>query len=897
MLACAARTIAFASSVFCVHSSWLACPACQVAVRLCALTLLLWLPMLVSAQEAERGTPPRAAEQPPAAAPVIVPPQLLQFAQPEYPAAAAADKRSGRVEVELVVGVDGSTRDLKIKTSAGQKDLDDAALQAAAKLLFEPATRDGKQVPARIVFPFVFELAPAPVPQEPERPRPAKLTGRVVDGIDRQPLADVEVLASKRDPEVNLRAVTDKAGAFSFEELPAGQYRITLNKRLWAQQIQVETLNAGEALDVVYRMQEAEDREAFRAVARVAPPPREVTRRTITKEELTRIPGTRGDALRTVELLPGVARPPFTAGALIVRGSAPGDTQVQMEGVPVGLLYHFGGLTSFINSRLLESVDFYPGNFSVRYGRRRGGIIEVSLADPARDRIHGVADLNLIDGSVLVQGPITDKWEFAAAGRRSWIDLTIGQALRGIDDISTIAAPVYYDYQLLTTYRPSDRDKLRLMVYGSSDTFRLLFEQPSDADPTLSGDFNLATSFHRVQLSWEHKVSDRVDHDLELAVGVFDYVAGAGEAFDLRLRGTESYLRSEWRIRTTDNVQLIAGFDGVLQPGEVRFNGPPLSQGEGVGTPTQPSNQSTISGTDKFTAFQPAVYFESAFDLARLHVVLGSRIDYSQSIEAFSFDPRMSAHLALTDNTRLKGGIGIFSQPPQGAESSPLFGNPNLLMTRTLHTGLGVEHTFAPGIKVSLEGFYKYLYDRVISTEFGEAPRFTNDGTGRIYGLELSAKVDPRGRFFGYLSYTLSRSERRDLGDTYRLFDYDQPHILTLSGVYRLGRGWEAGLTFRLVAGNPATPVVGGILNADSGLYSPVNGAINSIRNPYFHRLDLRIEKLWRFNAWKLALYLDVQNVYNSSNPEGITYDYEYRQRTEVNGLPILPNLGLRGEL
>ena len=137
-------------------------------------------------------------------------------------------------------------------------------------------------------------------------------------------------------------------------------------------------------------------------MARIAPPPREVTRRTIGKEELTRIPGTRGDALRTVELMPGVARPPLGAGLLIVRGSAPDDTQAMFEGLPVQLLYHFGGLTSFINSRMIDSIDFYPGNFSVRYGRRRGGIIEVGAAEIPRDEFHGVADVNLIDASLLV---------------------------------------------------------------------------------------------------------------------------------------------------------------------------------------------------------------------------------------------------------------------------------------------------------------------------------------------------------------------------------------------------------------------------------------------------------------------------------------------------------------
>jgi hypothetical protein len=163
--------------------------------------------------------------------------------------------------------------------------------------------------------------------------------------------------------------------------------------------------------------------------------------------------------------------------------------------------------------------------------------------------------------------------------------------------------------------------------------------------------------------------------------------------------------------------------------------------------------------------------------------------------------------------------------------------------------------------------------------------------------MEVSARVSPQGRFFGYLSYTLSRSEREDRNEGYRVFDFDQPHILTLSGVYRLGRGWEGGLTFRLVAGNPSTPIVGAVFNKDTGLYSPVYGPTNSIRSPYFHRLDLRVEKTWTFTAWKLAFYVDVQNLYNATNAEGIAYDFEFRQTAPIRGIPILPSLGLRGEL
>jgi hypothetical protein len=118
-----------------------------------------------------------------------------------------------------------------------------------------------------------------------------------------------------------------------------------------------------------------------------------------------------------------------------------------------------------------------------------------------------------------------------------------------------------------------------------------------------------------------------------------------------------------------------------------------------------------------------------------------------------------------------------------------------------------------------------------------------------------------------------------------------------VAAVWRLGRGWEAGGTFRLVSGNPETPIVGRRYNASTGIYSPVYGALNSDRNPSFNRLDLRVEKEWRWPDWKLALYLDVQNVYNAENPEGTIWDFEFRQKDTIRGLPIIPNIGIRGEI
>jgi TonB family protein len=833
----------------------------------------------------------------PAAPPVIVPPKLDQFVEAVYPPEALEQGLSARVEIEMVVGVDGRVSDLRVKAPAGH-GFDEAALAAAQQLTFHPATRDGAPVAARVTLPYVFEWkAPEPPPVEEEAPpAPARLEGQVLDSQAGAPLAEVEVIVSDGANSAR-RVLTDAEGRFAIPELPAGQYHVSLSKSQWLKQDSEEALVAGEATTVVYRMQPAPDPEAFRAVARVPPPPREVTRRTIGKEELTRIPGTRGDALRTVEILPGVARPPLGAGALIVRGSSPTDTQVFLDGIPVPLLYHFGGLTSFINGRLLESVDFYPGNFSVRYGRRRGGIVEAKLSDPPRDQLHAVADLSLIDGSLLLNGPITSDWEFAAGVRRSWLDVVLGSALDSAD-VDTLAAPVYYDYQVETTYRPNDKNKLRLIVYGSRDSFELLFTRPSDNDAALRGQFDLQSQFHHAHATWTSKLSGRVDQDVDVAVGTYDVSFGAGEAFDFSLSGSEIYLRSEWRARITDHVRLIGGLDVNVLPGKVNYKGPRIGQSEGNPSAmgNSPSNGEPTEQNDSFTGVLPAVYLESDLDLSPFRVVLGARVDYFSAIKAYSFDPRLTMIYSVTDTTRLKAGIGEFTQPPEFQESSPVFGNPKLEPTRTIHLGLGVDQDVAEGFKVGLEGFYKILYDRIIGTEFGEAPYFTNGGKGRVFGLELSAKIDPRGRFFGYLSYTLSRSERMDRNEGYNVFDYDQPHILTVSGTYRLGRGWEVGALFRLTSGNPDTPVIGAIYNKDTQLYTPVYGRVNSIRKPLFHKLDVRIEKLWTFSAWKLALYLDVQNAYNSVNSENIVYDFEYRTSQNIRGLPIIPNLGLRGE-
>jgi hypothetical protein len=145
----------------------------------------------------------------------------------------------------------------------------------------------------------------------------------------------------------------------------------------------------------------------------------------------------------------------------------------------------------------------------------------------------------------------------------------------------------------------------------------------------------------------------------------------------------------------------------------------------------------------------------------------------------------------------------------------------------------------------------------------------------------------------------LSRSERRDSPDQpTRLFQFDQTHIFTILGSYRLGRGWEAGVRWRYVSGSMYTPNLGGVSDFDAGAYAPISSYPPfTARLPAFHQLDVRFDKVWDMGGWKLSAYLDIENLYNRKNPEGVTYNYNYSKQDVISGLPFLPILGIRGEL
>jgi TonB family protein len=762
----------------------------------------------------------RAQQLPAAEAAVIVPPRLKTDSLAVYPEPAKRDRVEHDVTVVLTLEIDaaGHVRRATVNDPRGH-GFDEAAIAASQRLVFDPATRDGRPIAARIRFRYVFS---ATVVTPPASPPPSPVQA----------------------PATSAPAANAPSPAGTTEEVTVAAAR----------------------------------------------PPREVTRRTLGQAEIQHSPGTHGDALLSLQNLPGVARPPPFSGALVVRGSNPQDTIIHIDGTPIPIVYHFGGLSSVVPTELLDRIDFYPGNYGAAYGRGMGGVVDVGLRDPKKDHYHGMAEVSVLGARLLAEGPIAGGWSFFASGQRSWLDLILTPLLKASGS-DTTALPSWADYQIGVVKDFGRRTSLRVLFFGSDDSFDIVNLPANASDPSLGGSLAFHTAFWRVQGRFETR-TDTTRLRLNLAYGQDTESLSLGTNLVHIVQRPLSG-RAEVSQRLAPGIVVNAGLDVLYAPYDLTLQLPPITR---PGVPSGGPGQLPVRSARSDSLFLPAVYTElEIVPWTGARVVPGLRVDYDDATRRSDVAPRIEFRQALArgfPGTTLKGGIGIYDQPPSPLDTDPRFGQTGLRSNRSIQVDAGVEQEFTRNLDLSVDVFYKKL-DHLVVLGAG------NDGRGFAYGAEWLLRYKPDDRFFGWLSYTISRSERRDVaGEPYRPFPFDQTHILTVLGSYKLGRGWQVGARFRLTSGDLYTPIATGAYDATVGSQLgssavPANGS----RLPLFEQLDLRVDKEWTFRRGRLDFYVDIQNVYDANNPLGVTYNYNFTQSARINGLPILPIIGVKGDL
>jgi TonB family protein len=838
------------------------------------------------------GTSGSGESAPVSASDVVKPPVLKRAVLAVYPPEAEAAGLIGSVELSIVIDEKGAVGAVTVIKPGPHPAFGPAAVAAVKQFQFSPAEINGR--PAAVEVGYRYDFVIRPRTPDVTALKPISLTGRVVERGTREPV----VAAAIEGADVSTE--TDANGRFRLRGLPAGTVRVRLVSPAHHDLNIDEVVEPGRVKEVEYRMNRRRY-GAFEAVVRGARDRREVSVHELRVDEIATVPGTQGDVLKVIQDLPGVARAPFGLGQLLVRGSASQDTKVYLDGIEIPLLFHFGALSSVVSSDAIAGLSFYPGNFAANYGNATGGTVEIQTREP-KHVIHGAGHVDLYDGAAMVEGPIGEG-SFLLSARRSWVDL----ALRAVLPAGLTVAPVFYDYQGKYTHSLWG-GQASLFINGSSDTLSIV---NNNTATRLSIDSLI--HFHRIGARWQRAIAGDWRNDLTLAFGFDGNATTAVDAIKITTDVWSLNLRDTFTYRSSPRFSLELGTDSKLRYFSYDQSLPPQSAPGttsggfgGGGLTASPSQTSSASGGWA----SPGLFATASWaPVPRLHLQPGLRLDVDsrQTHDWARVDPRLSIFYDLGPSTIVKAGVGRYSEPPQPQQLTKQFGNPDLASQWAMHYSLGLEQKFPFGVDVDVTGYYKSVYALITQTRLSDATtgdplNLSNGGHGRSYGLEVMARRQITRGFYGWVSYTLSRSEVIDDPTVpsyqygYHLYQYDQTHILTAIASYQTQHNWTFGTRVRYVSGNPYTPFANAIFNADNGGYTCIDGDPNSARAPAFFQADGRIDRRFVYDKWSLTAYLDVQNVTNRGNVEARFANSNCQGYSSLTGLPFFPTLGLRGE-
>jgi hypothetical protein len=722
------------------------------------------------------------------------------------------------------------------------------------------------------------------------------ISGRVIDASTGEPIAGATVRVMEREA----RATSDRYGRFVLKDQPEGTWTVEVAKRPFISTSDTVVVTSGEPPPPMELVLIGQDDVASVSVVEI--PKREAPTpggTTLVRDEIQKLPGSRGDFLATLQSLPGIANTgtftPFSSG-VIIRGSDPSDARILVDGFEIPLLYHFGAVQAILPSEMIGEVVYAPGGFGAEHGRASAGLIEVRSRTP-QPKLGGFAEVSFVNGAMFLQGPLGKHASFALSMRRSLIDVLLPAVMPSGGNLSFNVLPRYYDWQARVDWTPVDRWKLGLFYFGTDDSTSFALARADAADPSLSGQFGNRTHFDRVIASATYQ-GPRLENRLALSADLQRFSFQMSSDRHLRL-GTEGITaREEARLPFGDKLTIRGGAEAMLQRVNLDRKMP---------RPQREGDPSIVNFTydpiveEKAQIMLPTVAAWASADVQLAEAISltgGVRYDGFVRNGAHLIQPRLDLKVNLAGNT-IRASGGLYSRPPYWEDE---VAQSSLEPEMAWQSALGIERELLPGLTAQATGFYTHragliMFDGTTRTAAG-ASDYVNQGSGRTYGGELL--VTWRGKkHFAWLAYTLSRSLRQD-GPTApeRLFDFDQTHNLVLVGSRSFGKHdqWQVGGRFQFTTGKPYTPVVGSTFMADLQRYQPIFAPVNSTRMAPMHQLDLRLDHWWQFQSWRLSAYLDVQNVYFHPSTLDYRYSADFAEKRPVQTLPILPSFGVRGE-
>jgi hypothetical protein len=617
------------------------------------------------------------------------------------------------------------------------------------------------------------------------------------------------------------------------------------------------------------------------------------------------------DLIRAILLLPGVTAVADGAAGFNVRGGSADQNLILLDEATVYNSSHLLGLFSVANPDAIKSVTLYKGGIPARYGGRLSSVMDIRQREGNSKEFNGEAGIGLISARLLAEGPIVkDKSSFMVAGRRSYGDLFLPL----IDNKSTA---YFYDLNAKVNYNINDRNQLFLSGYIGRDQFSLgsifnstwgntaatlrwnhLFSQKLFANFSAiysNYDYSLDQLTTGAQYNWISRIISRdAKADFSYNLGTKTNLAFGGEwkNYEFRPGDITPIKGSTVKPRTLDNKYAIetgAYFSIEHVMGPVTINaGIRHSSFARKGPQTLPVYENN----------QPVVYNVQIGRYENGVVVGSTSRTSSQRINTYSnWEPRLALTAITSSSSSIKASYNRMYQylhlisnttAPQPTDLWVPSGNfiePQMVDQYAIGF---FKNLNGNKYEASIEGFYKDMNNLVDYVD--GADLITNNtietellrGIGRGYGLEFLIRKK-NGPLTGWVSYTLSKAERRVKGITesdpginggqWYNANFDKPHNLSVVGSYQINKRWSLSSNFVITSGIPGTFPVGRYEYA--GLVVPQFGFRNQERLPTYHRLDVSATVKGKKKRWKNGGHewvFGVYNLYNRANATSIYF-------------------------
>ncbi|WP_258102797.1 TonB-dependent receptor [Marinoscillum sp. MHG1-6] len=731
------------------------------------------------------------------------------------------------------------------------------------------------------------------------------LSGYVKDASNGESLIGATVLIK----ELKTGNVTNFYGFYSITMVP-GKYTVTFSYVGYESKEIAVDLSANKRLDLEMELESEQLQEVVITghaenanVSEMEMSTNELDIKTINK-----IPAFLGevDVIKSLQLLPGVTTVGEGASGFNVRGGSVGQNLVLLDEAPVYNSSHMFGFFSVFNPDAVKDVKLYKGGTPAEYGGRLSSILDVRMKEGNNKRYEVNGGVGTIFSRMAVEGPIVkDKASFILAGRRSYIDVLARPFLKN-NDLDGVGL-YFYDLTFKSNYNINPKNRIYLSGYIGRDDFNF--------DERQGFDWGNKT----VTFRWNHLYSDKIFSNTTLFLSNYDYSFQVGEDDDDEFRWKSRILTYDLKEQFTYFIntrnELSFGGEAILY----RFipaNVYGASDGEGrdfsleerksleyaayVGNEQKVTDAFTVEYGARLSGFSylgdGTVYYYQEGEPGKRKPLTGmSQAGNFENIKTYyNLEPRASMKYEFDESMSVKASyqkmtqyIHLVSNTAATLPTDVWTPSTNNLKPQIGHqVALGVfKNFFNNQFETSVEGYYKRNKNQVDYIDGAEL--YINSflegdllsGRGRAYGLEFFVKK-PAGRWNGWISYTLGRTELQVDGvnsNKWYPTRYDQTHNMKLTAAYDVSKRLSISSNFTYITGTPTT--LPSYRFEIQGITIPGVEGRNNSRIPDYHRLDVSANlkmRSYKPNGKKKKLedywVFTVYNLYARENPFAIYF-------------------------